>query len=75
MGATCSFASTISIIPSNASSSIPGMYFANSASYSLVFISLFIFCTFSIAFIKLDPVLSMEEDFPVVSKGGTVFPS
>ena len=51
------------------------MCFARSVSYSLVLINLFIFSTFSAAFVKFNAVLQMEEDPLMLPKGDTVSPS
>ena len=54
--------SMFSIIPWYTNSSIPGMYFTRSASYSPVSINLLILWTFSDALRKLEVLLSTDED-------------
>lgn len=45
-----------------------------SASYTPVFISLYILLTFVFALSKLEAVLSIADDCPMLSKGVTMLP-
>ena len=50
------------------------MYLETSSLYYPLLINLLIFCTFSFALSKSEALLSLALDFPITSRGVTVFP-